>query len=384
MPVSSEDSFREYDVAADKRDIQILLVNSLDERYGSTYRARNIWKAFRALGYACTYIESNSDACAGEGRISIAQRDTLSGYLRASLRRAQLVRSIPHQLTLIQKITPLTLFCILSAVFFKKTHLVIDFDDLDSAFQKTALRRQLTRVLERVIPRFADAITTHSPYLQEYALRHCGAGQVCYVPQVVDTRLFDPGRFIPERVKAELGFGQRRIAGYIGTFTEGGMRDFDRVLGHYARSCPGDDYLLLIVGGGPLRRKIEERIRSEFGIRHYHITGLLPHEVTPRFISAMDVCFIAMRDDRGNRARVSLKVLEYLSMGKPVFGEVVGHTRTMLGTYVLPFSSFAAGAMDGYADQYRGCLREARLYIERTLSMQALQGALQRIPFLKE
>jgi glycosyltransferase involved in cell wall biosynthesis len=40
-----------------------------------------------------------------------------------------------------------------------------------------------------------------------------------------------------------------------------------------------------------------------------------------------------MRDNLANRCRVSLKLLEYLSMELPVIGHVVGHSRDVFGPY---------------------------------------------------
>ncbi|HTZ11834.1 MAG TPA: glycosyltransferase [Candidatus Margulisiibacteriota bacterium] len=354
---------------------KILLINSLDERYGSTYRARSIWHALRSLGLECTYVESNYREDT-PGVISVRQDDSLWGYLRASLRRAVIVLRESCQGIIIQKITPLTFFAIISA-FLRGKPLIVDWDDLDAEFQRTPLRKSLTRSLERILAPICRCICTHSKFITTYAKKR-GARHVFYLPQVVDTEFFNSKRVNPQKEKARLGLLDKVVFGYAGTFTEGGMRDFDIILSFFKEYFHSGQFFLLIVGGGPSQRIVEDAIREKYGLTNYLITGLIPQESVPDYIAAMDICFIYMRDNIGNRARVSLKLLEYLAMQKVVFGQVVGETKELFGRYVSDFEELRVHDLRDSLLKKQGGLIEVRCTIEEKYSLKAMMEGLKQ------
>lgn len=360
---------------------EILLVNSLDRRYGSTYRARRLFAAFLALGYRCRYVESNSDL-SGKDIIYIRQRDDMLGYLVASLRRAVIVLRERSSIIIVQKITPLTFFAIIAA-FLRNEPLVIDWDDLDAEFQLTKARAWIIKTLEFFVPRLCSLVTTHSKIIADYAAKR-GAKRISYLPQVVDTHLFNPARFNKNKEKQAIGLADKRVIGYAGTFTEGGMRDFDVILSFFKEKCRSDNYHFLVVGGGPLQKNFEALLESRYEIENYTITGLVAHEQMPHYIVAMDACLIYMRDDMGNRARVSLKLLEYLAMEKPVFGKVVGETKDILGGYLLGFSDFTDERFEESMNHQTSMLREARTTVEHNFSIEALERLLGEIGLFKD
>jgi len=357
----------------EKNAADILLINSLDKRYGSTYRARNIFAALTSMGRGCTYVESNYDLNTA-GVVSISQKDTIPSYIAASIKRAILVLRENYSLAMIQKITPLTFFAI-AAVLMKGRPLVVDWDDLDAEFQSSRIRKYLVRALEVLVPRHIDVITTHSKTIADYAAGK-GARRVSYLPQVIDTELFNPYRFDRIREKRCLGLEAKTVLGYTGTLTEGGMRDIDIILDFFKERCSSDRYCLLIAGGGPLKNRLEAMIREKYGIKNYVITGTLAQNEMPRYISAMDACFVYMRENIGNEARVSLKLLEYLAMERIVFGKVVGQTNDILGKYVYDFSEFKPDGLKHSMETRHLYLEEARKTVEEKYSMESLKASL--------
>jgi glycosyltransferase involved in cell wall biosynthesis len=310
--------------------MRILLVNSLSPGYGSTYRARAIYQVIKKLGYPIIYIESNSDLKA-EDVISIPQKDNLIGYVLGSLRRAYYCLKTKYDLCIIQKFTPLTVFAIL-VVKIRGKKLIVDWDDLDHLFQATAIRKIITKFIEENLHRYVEVITTHSEYIKKFA-QSIKVKKIYYLPQVIDTSLFDPNLYEKEALKRKLGLKDFIVLGYVGTLTEGGARDLDVIIQVVSEvSQKIENVYFLLVGGGPLIKKYEKMIK-ESNIKNFRITGLVPQSKVSEYISCMDICLIYMRDDLGNVMRVSLKLLEYLAMNKKVVGYLVGDTKDKLGKY---------------------------------------------------
>ncbi|MDP2929036.1 MAG: glycosyltransferase, partial [Candidatus Omnitrophota bacterium] len=156
----------------------------------------------------------------------------------------------------------------------------------------------------------------------------------------------------------------------------GGMRDIDIILDFFKKRCSLDRYCLLIAGGGPLKNRLEAMIREKYGIKNYIITGTLAQNEMPRYISAMDACFVYMRENIGNDARVSLKLLEYLAMERIVFGKVVGQTNSILGKYVSDFDLFEPDSLERLTESRKADLEEARDVIKEKYSMESLKISL--------
>jgi glycosyltransferase involved in cell wall biosynthesis len=356
--------------------MKVLLVNSLTPQYGSTLRARNIYRAIKELKHRVIYLESNSDIKADDV-ISIVQWPNLAGYFLASLSRAYYCLAAAYDICVIQKITPLTFLAIL-AVKIRGRKLILDWDDLDSEFQATPFRKYLSCLIERGMPRFADYITTHNIYLKDYALS-VGAREVFIVPQVVDTETFDPGKFNAALLQREKKLEDKTVLAYLCTFTEGGTRDIGLVFEAVSKAMgAGHKIHLLLIGGGSLERKIKNRLK-EFKITQYTITGFLTQEEVAERLTSAVICLVYMKDDMGNRMRMSLKTLEYLAMEKKIIGYLSGETKDRLGMYctliepnVESFSRAIIQAIREKDFSNRG----AREYILKNYSLESMKKSL--------
>ena len=347
--------------------MRFLFVNSLTPQHGSTVRARHICRALRALGHSVTYLESNTDL-AEPWCVNIRQSANAFGYIRASLSRARECSRRDYDVCFIQKMTVLTLFSIICSRLRGKK-VVIDWDDLDSGFGGMSLVSWIAGFMERNLPRCVDMVTTHSEEIKERAFRF-KARAVLLLPQIVDSEVFDPARY-PRQACAG-----SRVFGYLGTLTLGGIRGFNGVLDLFlevARIVPQAE--LLIIGGGPceelVRRKMNER-----SITRYTITGTLTQAEVASRLAQIECGLIHMNDDPADRARVSLKVLEYLAMGKPAAGQVRGETSRLFGEFVMSpgqlLSVYGAGAVPA------ACAL-ARDIVVRRHSPAALQNAIKEM-----
>jgi len=106
----------------------------------------------------------------------------------------------------------------------------------------------------------------------------------------------------------------------------------------------GRRIFLLIVGDGPYRSSLEGRI-AELGISAcVRITGRLPHEKVPEYVSLFDVAV----SPRATFYASPMKVIEYMALGKPV---VVPRTANFLdiideGVNGITFEDGSAAALE--------------------------------------
>jgi glycosyltransferase involved in cell wall biosynthesis len=311
--------------------LKFLFINSLDARYGSTYRFRKLWSSVKATNLITTYVESNCKDI--PEAVSVSQSDSPAGYLKATLKRIMLCLRLDYDVLVIQKFLPLTVPCMLVAKLGGK-RIIVDWDDLDSSLQSGFFRKVATSLCENLGPLIADLITTHSSQIIKLALEKF-AKKAIMVNQGADFELFDPSKFAKESLKKDEGHQGKLVLGFLCTLTHGGSQDLDIILVVFKEALKNNANLILkIIGGGPLESAVRSAI-SYLGINdNVVLTGLVPQIEVPRQLASCDLSLIYMRENKGNRARVSFKVLESLAMNKPVIGHIVGETEKLFGKYV--------------------------------------------------
>lgn len=310
--------------------MKLLFINPGESRHGSTYRARGLCRVLRDLGHQVVYAESNCRD--GNDVISIEQANSLLGYLSATLKRCELSLKTDYEIVYLQKAWPLTLGCMIIAKLRKKW-VAIDFDDLDSEWQPRPLRKGLMRLTERWMPKYGDFVTTHNRYLQGYIQEIAGC-HAAMIPQGIDTELFDPKRFDKQMEKKRSGFHNKRVLCFLGSFTFGSSEDLPFILEamREVEKRQKNTFFLMIGGEGPLEEKYLRLIKT-LGLKHVHITGRIPHDQVPQYLAACDMGLIFMEENRANKMRMSLKLIEYLSMELPVVGHIIGESRDVFGQY---------------------------------------------------
>ena len=304
--------------------------------------------------------------------IGIKQPDSLFGYFCVVLSGIKECLFRSYDVLVILKTPPLSFPCALIAKLRRKK-VVIDMDDLDSALQTKISRKILIAFLENLVPGYADMVTTHSDYIIEL-LKRKKIKKIVKMAQGVDTALFDPSRYNRQLLRQALGLSGKKVLVYLATLTWGGCRDLDIILKAVRDLMQNKpDLFLLIVGGGPLEGHFLQIIK-ELKMGNVRITGLLPQEEVPRYLSAADIALIFMRDDLGNRMRASLKLLEYLSMEKIVVGHIVGESKDMLGQYCSLSDPTAESLTAKISDACEGkaILESAREYIKNNHSWQKI------------
>lgn len=294
--------------------MKILCINSLDARYGSTYRIRALREALLKADLDVKYVET--------------QENILSRFFRSLM----IAAFGKYDLLLTQKFNPITIpTMILARLSF--TPVIVDWDDIDADLQGCWSKRIVARFSEWIGPHLATQITTHSKRIQTRAEKHCPTH---LVPQGFDADLFRPNPDQRESDRSRFGFSSDDfVVGHLCTFTTGGTLDLDTILESWSQPSLAKAKFLLI-GGGPTESSVRNAISKHGLTDRVTLTGLLPHEEIPQALNALDVGVIFMSDREANMARVSFKVIEYLAMNVPVVGQVVGETAFRFGNHVRP------------------------------------------------
>ncbi len=197
---------------------------------------------------------------------------------------------------------------------------------------KLAFRRWARRVEYQIFQR-SDLIFAVSGVLKKMLVdQGVAAGKILVQHNGVDPSLFPPEEE-KEAIRKELGLAGRRVIGFSGF-----LRDWHRMdmalesMASLVRSG-FEDLQLLIVGGGPGCRPLREQAASLGVGDRVRITGEMPPEEVPRWVSTFHVGVLPAINPYAS----PLKLFDYLAAGVPTVApdqenlrEVVEHGKTAL------------------------------------------------------
>lgn len=357
----------------DSSKMKILFINVLQSRHGSTYRSRNLSSLLSRNNHVF-YVEPNYQ---NNNSIALRQKDTSVGLLSSVVKYLLLALRMDFDILYLQKPWLIT-FPSLAIAKIRGKKVVIDFDDLDSQWQRTWFNKKMTAIGERVMPRYADILTTHNTYLQNH-LQSQYKKKIFFVPQGVDTTLFDPSRFDSAYERERLNLTDKKVFCFLGSFTVGSSKDLHHILKAYSQvyqrlhNC----FFIIIGGGGPMESYYHNLLK-ELNLKDVLITGRLEQIEVARYLSMADYGLIYMEDNTENRMRFSLKVLEYLSMQVTVIGHLVGATRDAFEKYCYlcepDINSFAKKIMHVTENNLRGA--DAREFLVKNYDWNVVERYL--------
>ncbi len=216
----------------------------------------------------------------------------------------------------------------------RNKHLHYDWDDWEEKIYCLSHKKPqlavifLLRFLESFIPRLVDTISVSSEYLKGLCLNlGIRSENIFKVPVGADLDEFNPavcGKQVKD--KYGLGFpvvtyiGQLHGVQYAGLFLEAA----GIVSQHEDKAC------FMVIGEGYLRPVLEEFCRKA-GLKNVVFTGHVPHSEINRYIACSDICVASFEDNLATRCKSPLKIVEYLSSGKPVVACDTGEVSQMVG-----------------------------------------------------
>lgn len=264
--------------------------------------------------------------CIEEGNfkhIFIPQRRSFSGFLISSIKRILYSLTEDYDIIYCIKALPTACFCGLVAKYLRKKKFVLDWDDYEAGYLKAIEVNEnlklFLKIFERIIIHHADLLTLHSENLKRLAILFgVNKNKIHKINQGVDIKLFNP-----RRKPKKLGFGNKKILGYVATLSP--TSDLDKILDIFAEvQKENKEVILLVVGGGPKEKFFKDYAKQK-GVREKTIfIGKVDYESVPEYIKAADICLMYLRDNISNKTRSPLKLLEYWAMEKIVISTKVG------------------------------------------------------------
>ncbi len=162
---------------------------------------------------------------------------------------------------------------------------------------------KITQQYEEEIARYCDAVVTITDKLKDTKAHLHKTIKV--MPNGIDTEMFGAhGDYIKPNFLAGL---HGKIVLYIGAVEEWVDVEAIRVA-----ACENPDSHFVLVG--PIRVEIPTLTQ----LKNVHVVGTRPYADMPACIAYSDVCILPFKDNEITRNSDPLKLLQYLSMGKPV------------------------------------------------------------------
>lgn len=193
----------------------------------------------------------------------------------------------------------------------------------------------------------ADAIVTISDVLKKQACEfyNIPPDKVYPVPNGVDTSKFHPDIDGTE-IRKKYGLEGKYVVGYSGTFNAYHGVDLIAAAAKKIMSKIPNS-VVLFIGDGALREKVED-ILTQDGIREkVVITGLIPFDEVPKHIAACDLMVSPIiHDHKDEFFGTPIKHYEYKAMGKPIIASNIGTLKDIfehcVNSYVIEPNSVDA------------------------------------------
>lgn len=208
---------------------------------------------------------------------------------------------------------------VLAAKFLKKP-IVLSArgTDINLYTQYPLVRKQIIATLNN-----ADKIIAVSEALKN-KINELGIdnSKIITIPNGIDTYRFRPLSKIEARKKLNLPF-EKKIILSIGNLIEG--KGFHHIINALDKIKKKEDILLVIIGEGEYRKKIERLIKVLEISPYIKLVGAKPHEEIPWWYNAADIfCLYSQREGCPN------VLLESLACGLPIIATDVGGIREII------------------------------------------------------
>ncbi|MCJ7793109.1 MAG: glycosyltransferase [Candidatus Marinimicrobia bacterium] len=265
-------------------------------------------------------------------------------------------------------------------LFFKKLlggKIIIDTDDLSFAYSEGRWSYFSELSQELFLP-LADLHTYHHPNLLNYLTKDLkiSSKKTYQLKQGVNLKIFEKELFskAKDRLKRKLGLEKKKILIFVGHFDV--ACDLEEILKAMVQVFQEDPRArLLLVGDGERRKEFQE-LAQELGIFERIVwIGLVPKEKVADFVSLADVCLVYYGDKQANYFRTSMKLREYLAMGKRVVCNDVGELKDFekytyqTSSQLSDFAKMTIKVLSGFGDRRE---EKGRIWVKRNYSWEEI------------
>jgi PEP-CTERM/exosortase A-associated glycosyltransferase len=192
------------------------------------------------------------------------------------------------------------------------------------------LRYRLTRALETLVFKRADAVTTICEGLRDDIMaRGVPPDRVTVIPNAVDVEHFNLHHQKDPLLVRRLGLENTRVLGFIGSFyAYEGLSLLLKVMPRVLAQMP--EVRLLLVGGGPQESALQQQA-IEFGVEdRIMFTGRVPHDQVQQYYGLVDILVYPRLHMRLTELVTPLKPLEAMAQGRIVLASDVGGHKELI------------------------------------------------------
>ncbi|MEI7542370.1 MAG: glycosyltransferase [bacterium] len=304
--------------------MSILVLSSQASNTGSTLRAEYIYKYLKKLDKKTQYIKP-----------IFKSMPFMLDFIFSFIYNFFKLMNNHYDYVIIVKPYPNT---VIPALMLKNrgAKIIIDIDDMDYGYRKGFLSK-IVRWSQNKMINFANVLTTHNVKLQQLIVSEHPEyeNNIYLLKQCVDMEIFNTKNINKEKVKViRSSFENKKLLLYmahlnIASYLEDILESFKAV---------HDSAVLLVAGGGPLLHHYVSIVKQLGLTKRVIFLGQLKQEVLAEYIGAAELCLVYYKNIPVNSYRASMKLREYLAMGKNVVANAVGELKDFK-KYVILSSS---------------------------------------------
>lgn len=200
------------------------------------------------------------------------------------------------------------------------------------------IRIPIISIIENYNLKSANLIVVVSKAMANELLnRGISLDKILINPNGVDITKFNPYVKFDD-ILEKFNLHNRTILGFIGSFSI--WHGVENIVLAYNKLISESEYYknitkLLLIGDGPLMPNVKELI-SKLQIQNNVITtGIIPHDLTPKYLNACDILINATvpNPDGSEFFGSPTKLFEYMAMGKAIISSNIGQMAEILENY---------------------------------------------------
>jgi glycosyltransferase involved in cell wall biosynthesis len=184
-----------------------------------------------------------------------------------------------------------------------------------SKYERTGRLYKLLLWLEKMTYRFSDEVIVTNESYRDLATNrgHVPPGDVFVVRNGPDPRTF---KAVPP--KAALKNGKPYMVAYVGCMNVQDGLDILVEVAEYLKNLGRSDIRFVCVGRGPELSKLKRMVEEKALVDTVTFTGFIPDEDLLVVLSTADVCVNPDRPSEMNDISTMIKIMEYMTLGKPI------------------------------------------------------------------
>jgi glycosyltransferase involved in cell wall biosynthesis len=210
-------------------------------------------------------------------------------------------------------------FGIMGAIYANKWHipLILEINYTtknDLVRKRSVILKPFSRAAERWVLRQAAGLVVVSSFIKEQLVNEYDipSEKIKITPNAADPELFRMN-ISPIKTVSGVNIEEKKVCGFVGGFYP--WHGVDLLINAFSDiSDKAENAVLLLIGDGPERGNIKEKVKELKLENKVIFTGEIPHKELPKYVAAFSVGIMPDSNNYGS----PMKIFEYMALGKPV------------------------------------------------------------------